>query len=74
MTDNSSPKKYEQDLIRHIAGKALVESERIDTTDVDTETIETALWAASGEVSFGMYVTDPDDRDLYKHRQGDVSE
>lgn len=46
-------------LIRHIAAKALVESDRIDIEAVPYTVIETALWAAAGEAQHGIHLSDP---------------
>lgn len=58
-------------LIRHIAGKALVESDEVDTEKLTTEQIETALWAASAEISLGTYITHPKNRDIDWGLEGD---
>lgn len=58
---------YEMDLVRHIVGKALVESDEIDVEELPSEDLRTALWAASGEISYGGYTAHPDKRDMYKY-------
>jgi len=58
---------YNYDLIRHIVGKALYESDEIDCTKLEYEDIETALWATAGEVSLGSYLLHPEERDVYEN-------
>jgi len=55
------------DLIRHIVGKALVESDEVDVDALSHDQIETALWGACGEISYGGYMTHPADRDVYQN-------
>lgn len=65
--NNSAMGRYEMDLIRHIAAKALVESDRIDIKEFTREEVETALWGAAAEASLGVYMSDPAERDLYEY-------
>jgi hypothetical protein len=58
---------YDMELIRHHVGKALKETDEIDCTEMDREDIELALWAATGEISNGMYMTHPSTHDEYKY-------
>jgi len=67
MTDDSAMGDYETELICHLAAKALVESDEIDIEEIPHEDIETAMWRAAAEASYGMYATRPKERDLFKH-------
>jgi len=58
---------YDHDLIRHIVGKALYESDEIDCTELEYEELETVLWATAGDISGGLYVTHPAERDVYEN-------
>mgnify|MGYP006306473873 CR=1 FL=1 len=58
---------YEMELIRHHVGKALKETDEIDCTEMDTQDIELALWAATGDISHGMCITHPSTHDEYEY-------
>lgn len=60
---------YEMDLIRHLVGKALVESDELDIESMDPEDIETALWGVKAEVALGVYGKHPKEKEVYKHRE-----
>lgn len=65
--ENNPATTYTSEVIGHTVGKALIEADALDTTEIDDSVIETALWATIGEAVNGEYRDHPDDRELYKH-------
>ena len=45
------------ELVRHIAGKALHDDERVDLEGTDPRGVETALWLAAHDAAAGLYYT-----------------
>ena len=67
---NSKMDEYDMTLIRHYVSKVLDEADDIDCTEFDHDEIETALWAASGDVSAGVVHKHPDEIDTYDNYEG----
>lgn len=52
------------ELVRHIAGKALVEEERVDLEGDDPRAVEIALWSVANVVTDGVYISAPEERSV----------